>query len=136
MINNNILVNKFILICLFSINIFSLEKPNVVIILTDDLGWGDVSYNGGPIPTPNIDKLSNDGIRMNRFYSAPTCSPTRAALFTGLNSLTNGIIRPLNNPTAERYALSLEHKIMPEYFKEMGYTVSYTHLTLPTIYSV
>ena len=121
MSNSNVLINKFILICLFSINIFSIEKPNVVIILTDDLGWGDVSYNGGPIPTPNIDKLSNDGIRMNRFYSAPTCSPTRAALFTGLNSLTNGIIRPLNNPTAERYALSLEHKIMPEYFKEMGY---------------
>ena len=121
MSKSNVLINKFILICLFSINIFSIEKPNVVIILTDDLGWGDVSYNGGPIPTPNIDKLSNDGIRMNRFYSAPTCSPTRAALFTGLNSLTNGIIRPLNNPTAERYALSLEHKIMPEYFKEMGY---------------
>ena len=56
---------------------------------------------------------------MNRFYSAPTCSPT-SCFFTGLNSLTNGIIRPLNNPTAERYALSLEHKIMPEYFKD-GY---------------
>ena len=57
MSNSNVLINKFILICLFSINIFSIEKPNVVIILTDDLGWGDVSYNGGPIPTPNIDKL-------------------------------------------------------------------------------
>ena len=55
MSNSNVLINKFILICLFSINIFSIEKPNVVIILTDDLGWGDVSYNGGPIPTPNID---------------------------------------------------------------------------------
>ena len=86
------------------------EKPNVVIILTDDLGWGDVSYNGGPIPTPNIDKLANDGLRMNRFYSAPTCSPTRAALFTGLNSLTNGIIRPINNQP-QRDMLSLEQKL-------------------------
>ena len=67
MSNSNVLINKFILICLFSINIFSIEKPNVVIILTDYLGWGDVSYNGGPIPTPNIDKLSKDGIRINRF---------------------------------------------------------------------
>tara|TARA_A100001011_G_scaffold51106_1_gene49074 strand:- start:966 stop:2525 length:1560 start_codon:yes stop_codon:yes gene_type:complete len=115
-------MRKFLLILFFSINLYSIDnKPNIIIILTDDLGWGDVSYNGGPIPTPNIDKLANDGLRMNRFYSAPTCSPTRAALFTGLNSLTNGIIRPLNNPTAERYGLSLKHKIMPEYFKEMGY---------------
>ena len=101
-------MRKFLLILFFSINLYSIDnKPNIIIILTDDLGWGDVSYNGGPIPTPNIDKLANDGLRMNRFYSAPTCSPTRAALFTGLNSLTNGIIRPLNNPTAERYGCLL-----------------------------
>ena len=112
---------KYILILFFSISLLSSERPNIIIIITDDLGWGDVSYNGGPINTPNIDKLAHDGLQMNRFYSAPTCSPTRAALFTGINSLKNGIIRPLNNPTAERYGLPLKHKILPEYLKEIGY---------------
>ena len=56
---------------------------------------------------------------MNRFYAAPTCSPTRAALMTGINSLENGVIRPFDNPTADRYGLPLRYKIMPEYFKEI-----------------
>ena len=112
---------RFFLILFFSINVFSNDRPNVIIIITDDLGWGDVSYNGGPILTPNIDKLAMDGLQMNRFYAAPTCSPTRAALMTGINSLENGVIRPFDNPTADRYGLPLRYKIMPEYFKEIGY---------------
>ena len=85
------------------------------------LDGGDVSYNGAPILTPNIDKLAMDGVQMDRFYAAPTCSPTRAALMTGVNSLENGVIRPFDNPTADRYGLSLRYKIMPEYLKEVGY---------------
>ena len=102
-------------------NLLSVERPNIVIILTDDLGWGDVSYNGGPISTPNIDRFSKLGVQMNRFYSAPTCSPTRAALLTGINSLQNGMIRPFDNPTMERYGLPLKHKLLPEYLKDVGY---------------
>ena len=67
-----------------SCSLFSETKPNIVIILTDDLGWGDVSYHGGFIPTPNIDQLANDGIELNRFYANPVCSPTRASLLTCL----------------------------------------------------
>ena len=70
---------------LFSINLMAADKPNVVIILTDDLGWGDVSYHGSHIPTPNIDQLARDGMELNRFYSNPVCSPTRASLLTGLH---------------------------------------------------
>ena len=51
---------------LFSINLMAVDKPNVVIILTDDLGWGDVSYHGSHIPTPNIDQLARNGMELNR----------------------------------------------------------------------
>tara|TARA_B100000768_G_scaffold62415_1_gene60453 strand:+ start:2551 stop:4107 length:1557 start_codon:yes stop_codon:yes gene_type:complete len=108
-----------LLILIFSISVSS--KPNVIIILTDDLGWGDVSYHGGSIPTPNIDKLVSNGLEMNRFYSEPSCSPTRASMLTGINSFANGVIRPFANPRVEAYGMPLEHKIMPEYFREAGY---------------
>ena len=112
---------RYIISIFFLINLQASDNPNIIIILTDDLGWGDVSYNGGPINTPNIDKLAKDGVQMNRFYAAPTCSPTRAALMTGINSLENGVIRPFDNPTADRYGLPLRYKIMPEYLKDAGY---------------
>ena len=60
---------KILFILIISMSVLSVERPNIVIILTDDLGWGDVSYNGGPIATPNIDKFSEIGVQMNRFYN-------------------------------------------------------------------
>jgi len=104
-----------------SINLFSTDKPNIIIILTDDLGWGDVSYHGGYIPTPNIDQLANDGMEMNRFYSNPVCSPTRASMLTGLHIFNHGVVRPFMNPAAEQTGMPPELKIMPQYFKEAGY---------------
>jgi arylsulfatase A-like enzyme len=106
---------------LCSLNLLSLEKPNVIIILTDDLGWGDVSYHGGYIPTPNIDQLAKDGMEMNRFYSNPVCSPTRASMLTGLHIFNHGVVRPFMNPAAEQTGMPPELKIMPQYFKEAGY---------------
>ena len=104
-----------------SINLFSTNKPNIIIILTDDLGWGDVSYHGGYIPTPNIDQLAEDGMEMNRFYSNPVCSPTRASMLTGLHIFNHGVVRPFMNPAAEQTGMPPELKIMPQYFKEAGY---------------
>ena len=106
---------------LFSLNLTALDNPNVVIILTDDLGWGDVSYHGSHIPTPNIDKLAEDGMELNRFYSNPVCSPTRASLLTGLHIFNHGVVRPFMNPAAEQTGMPPELKIMPQYFKEAGY---------------
>jgi len=65
--------------------------PNVVLILADDLGWADVGYHGGPIATPAIDRLAAEGVRLERFYSDPICSPTRAALLSGRDALALGI---------------------------------------------
>ena len=67
------------------------KQPNVVVMLADDLGWADVGYHGGPIETPGIDRLAAEGVRLERFYSAPICSPTRAALVTGQDPLRLGI---------------------------------------------
>ena len=60
------------------------EKPNFIIIFTDDQGWGDLGVYGSPdIRTPNIDRLAHEGIRFTNFYAAPFCGPSRAALMTG-----------------------------------------------------
>ncbi|MEQ8846657.1 arylsulfatase [Botrimarina sp.] len=62
--------------------------PNVLIILTDDVGFGASSTFGGPIPTPTFDRLANSGLRYNQFHTTALCSPTRAALITGRNHHT------------------------------------------------
>ena len=114
-------MHYFLVLMLFSLNLLAVDKPNVVIILTDDLGWGDVSYHGGYIPTPNIDQLAEDGMELNRFYSNPVCSPTRASLLTGLHIFNHGVVRPFMNPAAEQTGMPPELKIMPQYFNEAGY---------------
>ena len=67
------------------------DHPNVVIFLADDLGWADVGYRGSRIETPAIDRLAREGLRLDRFYVMPICSPTRAALLTGRDPMTLGI---------------------------------------------
>ena len=60
------------------------DKPNIVYIVADDLGWKDVGFNGcTDIKTPNIDKLAEGGAKFTQFYVQPMCTPTRAALMTG-----------------------------------------------------
>jgi Sulfatase len=70
--------------------------PNVVIVLLDDIGFGQSSAFGGPIKMPTLDKLASDGLRYNGFHSTALCSPTRTALLTGRNHHVNnaGAILP------------------------------------------
>jgi arylsulfatase A-like enzyme len=71
--------------------------PNFVVIVADDAGWNDVSYNGSEIHTPNIDWLAKNGAQLNRLYAAPTCSPSRASFFTGRPSSRMGIVAPISD---------------------------------------
>ena len=67
------------------------QRPNIIIMLADDLGWNDVGFHGGDIDTPSLDRLAQEGVELNRFYTTPICSPTRAALMTGRNPMRLGV---------------------------------------------
>ena len=66
--------------------------PNIIIFLTDDQGWGDLSINGNKdIYTPNIDQMALNGVKFNRFFVSPVCSPTRAEILTGRHHVRTGV---------------------------------------------
>ncbi|NAY91296.1 sulfatase-like hydrolase/transferase [Muricauda sp. JGD-17] len=67
------------------------DQPNFIVIVADDMGFSDVGAFGGEINTPNIDKLAQDGVRYTNFYVAPTCSPTRSMLLSGMDSHLAGL---------------------------------------------
>ena len=84
----------FMLLCIFCTANFSLAKnrPNIVFILTDDQGYGDLSKHGnGFIKTPNMDQLYNESVRFSNFVVSPTCAPTRCALMTGKHEFQSGV---------------------------------------------
>ncbi|MDB5013827.1 MAG: sulfatase, partial [Daejeonella sp.] len=60
------------------------KKPNIVLIMVDDLGYSDIGPYGSEIQTPNLDKLAGEGLRLKEFYNNSICAPTRASLLTGL----------------------------------------------------
>ncbi len=73
------------------------RKPNIILIITDDQGYGDLGYNGNPhIITPNLDQLASNSLRFNNFYVSPVCAPTRSSLLTGRYSLRTGVTDTYN----------------------------------------
>ena len=97
--------------------------PNILIILVDDLGWYDVGYNNPVVGTPHIDALAESGMRLDRFYANPTCSPSRASLLTGLFSASHGVHAPVTHTTEN--GLPRELPLLPQFLSEVGYS---THL--------
>ena len=67
------------------------ERPNIIVILVDDMGFSDIGSYGSEIPTPHLDALANNGLRFSQFYNTGRCCPTRATLLTGLYSHQAGI---------------------------------------------
>lgn len=98
----------------------AVEKPNILFVVADDLGWKDVGFHGSDIQTPNLDRLAEQGVELTQYYVMPMCTPTRAALMTGRYpfryGLQTGVI-----PAGEKYGLPLEEFLLPQALKEAGY---------------
>ena len=96
------------------------DRPNVVVIVADDLGWNDVGYHGGDIDTPSLDRLAREGMQLDRFYTTPLCSPTRAAMMTGRDPMRLGLAYGVILPWDNNGVHPQEH-FMPESFLASGY---------------
>jgi arylsulfatase A-like enzyme len=99
------------------------NKPNIVLLVADDLGWNDVGYHGSNIRTPNIDKLGESGAVLDQFYVMPACTPTRASLMTGRYTIRYGMQISVIKPH-HRHGLPADERILPQALKEVGYETS------------
>lgn len=101
------------------------RPPNVIIFLADDLGWSDVSMHGSKIETPSIDRIAAEGVELTRFYSAPICSPTRAALMTGRDpmrlGISYGVVMPWSNNGVHPH-----ERFIAQAFSDAGYQTAIT----------
>ena len=108
---------------LLSSNIYSQKKPNVVLILMDNLGWGELGCYGGGIirgaPTPKIDKLATEGMRLLNFNVEAQCTPSRAAILTGRYAIRTGNSSiPIKSPL---YGLTQWEYTLAEMFSDVGF---------------
>ncbi|MEM7282366.1 MAG: arylsulfatase [Pseudomonadota bacterium] len=104
------------------------DRPNILIIVADDLGYSDLGSFGGEIETPNLDELANNGVRMVNFHVAPTCSPTRAMLLTGVDNHIAGLGNMLeerapNQAEQPGYEGYLNDRVvsLPQILNDQGY---------------
>ena len=110
--------------CAFVLSFFLLSaglwaKPNVVVFLTDDQGWGDLSMSGNTnLSTPHLDSLAKDGASFDRFYVCPVCSPTRAEFLTGRHHVRSGVY----STSAGGERMDLDETTIADMFKKAGYS--------------
>ena len=109
------------------------ERPNIVIILADDMGYSDMGSFGGEIKTPNLDVLANEGVRFTQFYTHASCSPTRSIMLSGVDTHLNGLgnmdewtaPNQMGQPGYEGY-LNDSVVTLPQLLKQSGY---HTYMT-------
>ena len=109
-----------VLAAIFSNAVLAAGKPNIVLVMADDQGWGDMAYNGHPLlKTPNFDKAAATGLRFDRFYAAaPVCSPTRASVLTGRHPNRSGVFK-------WGYPLRPQESTLAEVLKTVGYSTAH-----------
>ncbi len=96
------------------------EKPNIIILLADDLGWNDVGYHGSDIRTPYIDKFVKEGVELDRFYTYFSCTPARVGLLTGRYPGRTGLSKKVITPE-RKDGLSPDEILIPEVLEKAGY---------------
>lgn len=93
-------------------------RPNIIFILTDDQGYGDISAHGNPVlQTPHLDRLRGESVRFTNFFVSPTCAPTRSALLSGRHEFRNGVTHTI----LERERLALSAVTLPQVLQTAGY---------------
>jgi len=101
-----------------SSNASNATRPNIVFLITDDQGYGDLSAHGNPVlRTPNLDQLHSQSVRFTDFHVSPTCAPTRSALLTGRHEFKNGVTHTI----FERERLTLDAVTLPDLLRSAGY---------------
>jgi len=107
-----------ILLASVALSLSAAERPNVVLIMTDDQGYGDLACHGNPVlKTPNLDALHAESVRLTDFHVSPFCTPTRAALMTGRYPARTGAYRT----SSGRSMLHTDETTMAEVFAQAGY---------------
>lgn len=97
------------------------QRPNIIVMLSDDQGWGDLGFTGNSfVQTPNIDRIAREGTILDNFYVCPVSSPTRAEFLTGRYHVRSGV----NSTTGGGERFNLDEKTIAEYFREAGYSTS------------
>lgn len=96
------------------------RPPHVVVLVADDLGWGEVGFQGGALPTPNLDALAREGVVLERFHATPICSATRAALLTGRDPIQSGMAAAVITPWRD-FGLPSTELTLAEALAERGY---------------
>lgn len=118
-------VMSFVITFLFILDTLSQnvvgEAPNFLVIVLDDVGYNDVSWNNPKMSTPHLHQLAETGVILDTFYSAPRCSPSRSSLLTGLYPYKTGMQRGNISPYRP-YGLPTRFKLLPEYLKDKGYS--------------
>ncbi|KRP36782.1 MAG: hypothetical protein ABS34_05860 [Opitutaceae bacterium BACL24 MAG-120322-bin51] len=98
------------------------DRPNIIFILTDDQGYGDIARHGHPyLESPHMDQMHDESVRFDNFYVSPSCSPTRAALMTGMHEFRNGVTHTLT----PREHLYTGATILPQLLQSAGYTTGF-----------
>ena len=108
-----------VLICMLAASLHAAVLPNIVVILADDMNRHHPGFNGGPVFTPNLDRLAREGTRMTQFYVHAVCSPTRAAFLTGRYPFRNGMEeRSHGNDVA---GMLTDERTLADALREAGY---------------
>ena len=99
----------------------SAPRPNILVVVSDDLGWGQPGFNGGTeVGTPNLDRIANEGVRLTQFYVSPGCAPTRSALLTGRHYWKTGGVE--KQPTRGwDVGVLLDERFLSEALQDVGY---------------